>query len=717
MSQNDPGVVAEQLDGSDSVRFDTIGNETIQVSDRIERRQYHFTAVPTVSLTTADITRFQFPVDNAVATQIRSINLSTVVSICVRDDTGQMVAQTGHFASEELPADTYSIELCTPIKLYLRVTAPVTISSTCAETTVSFGSATPVVIGARSKHERPAATITTTSDPHDLMAVMSTFGSALKTTSPERSYPTLRGHPPTIKRGDELLIPSGLQPPNTGITIEIPPDFKYLYPIAPLVYYLGATVRPADTPRIVTETGFEYELGDGLAFEQTIEELLKQTFLLDCVTRTEGLYPVTLHERSAIESVVNLDFQTLYDESIASRLEQYLSIPYTVVEPYVPAWKLTTHIDPVPDSMEMLPFLVNDLAILRTPTTTTPVSSKPTDSEIVADFLRDKPLDAGEFTRHSGSSSASHLSNSFVQPETTDSLEQAWIGEETPIGASKPTLAAYQNRLDRAVMDGDISITVVCNDPQMVQEHAIVDAVYGSRADLPFEISLYQNLTCDGLRDVLVEDSDFLHYIGHIETDGFRCTDGLFDVRSLSTTGIDSFFLNACQSYDQGMALLDAGAIAGIATLTDVINSGAVQIGSTIAKLLNSGFPFRPALDIARIDSVSGTDYIVIGDGGLTIAQPVSGIPIIFNIIETESCLDVSFESYTTHTEGMGTLMSPGIKNNKKHYLSSTTGCKYQLDTPTIDSLLSTNEIPILFNHQLYWSNDINSIQDLTVQK
>jgi hypothetical protein len=46
-----------------------------------------------------------------------------------------------------------------------------------------------------------------TTDAEDVMMAILTFRSALKTTSPERSFPTLRGHPPAIELNDRLEIP------------------------------------------------------------------------------------------------------------------------------------------------------------------------------------------------------------------------------------------------------------------------------------------------------------------------------------------------------------------------------------------------------------------------------------------------------------------------------------------------------------------------------
>src|SRR5699024_3463049 len=154
-------------------------------------------------------------------------------------------------------------------------------------TTIEFGDETEIVVGARSHHSRPATTLTTPADPERMMRAVSTFGSALKTFSPERSYPTLRGHPPAVELGDELDL-NGLTPPETGVTIEVPSTYRSVFVVAPLAYYLGARVRPSETPRVRTETGFTHSLDGALGFERSVERTLKQVFFVDCLVRTDG---------------------------------------------------------------------------------------------------------------------------------------------------------------------------------------------------------------------------------------------------------------------------------------------------------------------------------------------------------------------------------------------------------------------------------------------
>ncbi|MFB6197755.1 MAG: hypothetical protein ABEI52_05720, partial [Halobacteriaceae archaeon] len=167
-----------------------------------------------------------------------------------------------------------------------------------------------------------------------------------------------------------------------------------------------------------------------------------------------------------------------------------------------------------------------------------------------------------------------------VKPESGESVEQAWVGEGVPVGASKPLLAAYHNRLSRTPADGDIDIVVACNDEKMNEESGIARQAYGNR-DLPFDVSLERDLTVSELRECLQQDVDLFHYIGHIDGGGFECVNGKLDASTLGSVGVDAFFLNACQSYEQGLELIQAGAVGGVVTLRDVVNTGAVKIGRT----------------------------------------------------------------------------------------------------------------------------------------
>ncbi|MFB6300396.1 MAG: hypothetical protein ABEH65_09065 [Halobacteriales archaeon] len=683
-------------------RDDTDG---LLLIDPIDRRRYRLETDQTVEPRAVPTDRFRFPVDTAVEITTKTITIADVPPVNVRDITGAVVTKIEHSRAEQLPSAAYSIELSAPIKLYLDVTAGMTIDADPHQLSIEFDGTTTVAIGARSHHKHPAGTVTTTTDPADMMAAVSTFGSALKTHSPERSFPTLRGHPPLVDIGEERSIPAGLTPPETGIEIGVPRRYATVFAAAPLAYYLGATVVPSETATLRTDSGFTHSLETERGIEGEIERVLKQTFFLDCVTRTEGLYPVDLHERAAIESTVGLDFQALYDQPIAAQLEAYLDVPFEQLREHLTDWKLTSHVQPTADSIEMLPFVVKDLAVVKTPTGQT-VTPSALEATAIDAFFRD------ELTRGTTAAATDDEQRTLIEPESTDSIEQTWIGEETPVGASKATREAYLNRLTRSPTTDEITITVVCNETAMSEEQEVVDIIYGSREYYPFEVTIEQDQTTAELATILESDIDFLHYIGHSDAAGFRCRDGTLSPTSLDTVGADAFLLNACRSYDQGEQLIEAGSIGGVVTLSDIINSGAIRVGRAMARLLNRGFPIRAALDIASDQSLIGYQYLVIGDGSLTIAQAESGTPYLCELGLTDGTtseeFSVEIQTYPTSERGIGSMFIPYLQENETYFLSSGRLETFTLTAEELRSFLNREEIPVRIDDELAWSREID---------
>ena len=686
------------------------GNE-IEVVDPIDKHRYSFAVSNSVSIESAHTDQFLFPVDAGMALTTGAITFSPAIAVCIRNEAGTFQTEVKHFTQQEFSAGVYRLEISAPIQLHLYVKSAMTITVKNQQTVIDFADETHLLVGACSRHEHPAATITTTESPTDVMTAVSQFSSALKATSPERSYPSYRGHPPTVELGESLRIPDHLSKPDTGLHITVPPDYRSIYVAAPLAYYLGADLRPGDTPQLVADTGFTYTFDTGHGFERDVEHVLKQVFFLDCITRTEGLYQVNLRERRAIESHIDLDFTTLYDQPLTKRTEAYLDIPFSMLEDHIPDWKLSTYIEPTPDSVEMLPFAVNDLAIVRTPNKS---ELAPPDKEImvVDDFLR-----SDDFTR--GTNTDTTNNTTYYRPRLSDSLEQIWFGEGTPLGASKAMVEAYQNRLSRTPTSGDIEITVVCNEFQSPintmngkgarEEEEIVDMVYGSRADLPFDVTVYHNLTIQEFRSVISSSSDFFHYIGHVDEDGFGCTNGSFDAATVDSVGIDAFFLNACRSYEQAKRLIEAGSTSGIATLTDVLNNEAVSIGGVLARLLNLGFPLYAALEIASDEIFLGEQYLVVGDGGVALAQTETGTPNLCEIEPTDDGFEVDYTTYPTTQLGIGSMIMPHTEQNEEFFLNSGTIETFSMSKEELHRFLALEEIPVLIDGELQWSQSVDA--------
>jgi len=674
----------------------------LEIVDRIERLRYKLRTSDPVSPTETSTDDILFPVDRAVRVTTSELVLPTAVGVCVRDSSGEMLANVDHLESESLGEGTYILELSAQIKTYITVEGPVDITSDLVEVRIEFGGHREMVLGANSSHDRPAATVTTSDNPVDVMAAVSTFGSALKTTSPERSFPFNRGHPPAVSLGSSLEIPEPIRRPETGIRLEIPADYDAIYTVAPLAYYLGAEVVPGRTPQLVTDTGFEQRLGGPDGFERGVEQTLKQIFLLDCVTRTEGVHKVELRERNELDGRLGLDWQRLYDCPLAEQVATYLEIPYTLVRDQVPQWRLTVHVKPESSTVEQLPFVVNDLAIVRS------VSSPSTRP---AGGTAHPTTDGGSITR-SATEAPSTNDTDYVEPSSADSLEQAWIGDSIPIGASKLTPEAFRNRLDLEPTDGDISITIVLNDSRMNEERDLVNRAYGDRETLPVDVTVRRDLAVAELREQFQQENHFFHYIGHTEEDGFNCSDGKLNVATLEETGVDAFLLNACNSYRQGLHLIEAGAVGGIVTLNEILNEGAVRIGEMVARLLNAGFPLRAALTIAREESVLGGQYIVAGDGGMTVTQAASRTPNLLKIRKDGDGFDLDIKMYSTDDAGLGTIYMPHLRENSEYFLNSGSTASFHVSREELFEFLKLEDVPVRNNGDLYWSSSV-SIDEL----
>jgi len=720
-----------QFPGGDVLSIDPLPERAGVVAvDSLERRRYALFTPSPVDPAPVDADGFPIPVDAAVSVTTESVTLRQVPDVYVRDADGEMLAEVHPPMDESLPAGEYTLELNAPIKVYLQVAAPVTVDATFDRVRVEFGGPTTVRIGARSFHRRPATTIRTTADPADLATAVSHLSAALKTTSCERSYPTLRGHPPALELGDALDVPVHLDPPETGVHLELPLDLRELFVAPPLSYYLAADVVPAETPRLVTDRGFEYDLTGERGFEAEVSRVLRQCFFLDCLVRTEGLYRVDLHERAAVEPDLPFDVADCYGRPLADRLETYLAVPYDRIADHVPTWQLVAYVEPVAANVAALPFLVDDLAVIRSPDTaeSSPSAVRAT---VLESYLRvdggvvrgndpdpsaggdaDLPVGSADPPVGGLDSPAGGTDDEpvLIRPDGTDAVERVWFEDSLPVGANKGVIDAYRNDLDRTPRSDAIDITVVCNDGAMGGERDAVAEAYGSREDLPFDVTIYRDLSTAALRDVLATEADFFHYIGHIDGAGFACRDGTLDAATLESVGVAAFLLNACQSYEQGCQLLRAGAVGGVVTFEDVPDAGAVAVGRTMARLLNLGFPLQAALSIAREDCAVGGHYLVVGKGGVDVAQEENSIPVL-PVVETvgddEYAVDVV--AFLPREGGMGTMVYPCLAQNEQLYLAPGHLRTFRVSRAELEEYLALQRYPIRMDGELVWNDDVEA--------
>ncbi len=715
-------------------RFELPSDETgLDLIDPVENRYFSLRTDEPADPTPADTEPFEFPVDTACRISVGEIRLPYLLPVDVRTFDGDPLRSVDSPSSHDLTADDYLLELHSPIKVYLRVSGRVRIEATTDEVVFEFGDDAAIEIGARSYHSAPGATITVPDDPDAMMKAVSTFSSALKTLSPERAWPTLRGHPPRIERGEELDIPSDLDAPDTGIRITVPSEYWAVYTVAPLAYYLGAEVVPGDGAHVTADSGAAHYLGDepGEIADAT-EDLLKRVFFLDCVVRTEGLYPDELHERNVLESRadVELDFAGLYESSPAERLAVYLSVPDEAIDAISSPWHRVTHTEenPGPEEAELLPYLVNDLSLVRPKVT----PEESADSAEIDDELDDA---LGSFLRRPGASEAAAVEDfyrsadaptlrrdgesdgsasgvpdldEYVTLPEVDALEQAWVGEGTPIRGTKLLKEAFTNETPEP-SDGTIDIAVVCNDEKMVEEHDLVSEIYGSREDAPVSVTSEISISTGELRDLLAEDHDVFHFIGHIDGQGFECPDGVLDAATVEEVNATIALLNGCRSHDQGIELVKAGANAAIVSLADLFNSGASEIGVALTRLLYHGFAVGTSMKIIREYTSIGNRYVVVGNPGVSVVPCDGFLPILCHVTEKfgeAEVLNVNSMAYPIPEIGIGTVFEPEIFETDYYHLAIGEHVDTNITTNRLKSWISADYEPIILNEELIWGRE-----------
>ncbi len=672
-----------------------------------------------VSPSPADTAPFAVPIDTAARIETTAIRLPDVAAVYVVNGSGEMISEVQHFSSVDFPRpeerdDAYVVEMATPVKLCLRVSGAFTVTNV-AYTEIEFEREEAVTIGVRSYHQHPAGTIRTPTDPESLMEAVSYFGSALKTTSCERSYPTLRGHPPLVEPAASVDVPDGIDRPATGVELLVPETPGAVCAVAPLAYYLGATVRSSDggPARLRTGTGNAVQLSDPDVYTAA-GRVLRRALTLDCCTRTEGLYSLSLAERRRIEALTDLDFEALYDLPLGEQLDAYLSIPWDVVSEVVPTWELRAIVagSAEAEGVRTLPFLADALALVSPPdraaSASTPVSVDP---ETIDSFLRSGRSNDGSCpTARDEDSSPGDDPLAATRVVDGEAMGETWVGptESVPVGRSWTMPTAHHHRLARAETEGELEIAVVVNDPEMAREGEFVDRTY--RRDSPFDVSTYWEADRGTLADVLRSDYDLLHYVGHIRSGGMECPDGLLDARALpdGSVGVDAFFLNACASRDQGVALIERGGVAGVVTSAAVGNAGATELGATFARLLDAGFTVYSALNIARTESAQGHQYSVLGDGRLAVSQAESTVPNLVHVDETgPDRYELRLELHPGTGGGVGSIFVPHIADNEDYYLCYGSTNRFELDGDTLSEFLSFQDCPVLLDEKLRWSADL----------
>lgn len=616
-----------------------------------------------------------------------------------------------------LPSADYLINVTQSIKTFIRFDATAELSKTDDFNTfiISFPRPTRVTLAFQSRIERPKHTITVPPSPEGLARAIPYMATAHEMASPDRSFFEFRRHPPLLELGEEFDAPAALEDslPDNDIELVVPDDLAALFVSAPLAYYLQADVRTArqETPLLrAPSVGIEEELRPLPEFQHDCASLLKRVFSLDCLVRNVGPHRTNLHEAQLLDGL-DFDAQETYDASPAERLDTYLSVPFEDIEDDVPEWHLSMYVEPAAEHVLSLPFLLNTLSFVYLPKISQ-LEPREFMHRSLDDFYRGpspdppaQPLAANPQVRSGNSDSVPSID--LVKPELHRGRVHGWLADEVPIDVFKTIPEAYENRLDYLDRErDDTQVTVVLNDEDMDAEHSTVEKIYNERSrDLPFDVSVYEYLARDELTDVFEAENDFVHYIGHCEQSGLQCSDGYLSLSDVGESNTQTFFLNACGSYYEGLELVRKGSVAGAVTFKTVLNKQAAKVGTAFARLLVNGFSIERAVQLARRRIMMGKDYAVVGDGTHVLTQCDTIIPFTMQLEPIgESRYQLAMELFSARENG--DYYQPYVKDNQETFLFGTES-RFDMTKDEMLSLLERSDGPVIYDGEFYWCEEL----------
>lgn len=659
------------------------------------------------------------PLDETVSGYVSEIRLPAALVKATALTSGEEYKHGGDAESLDLPDDDYLLNISLNIKTYVQFSGPVTIEKTddYNELHISFPEPTMVTFGFRSHHEVPVNTLTVPPTPEGVATAVTYLSSSHKVTGTDRSYPTLRGHPPKVELGGRTEIPDEVREErfDVGIELAVPDDFEYVFVAAPLAYYLQAEMIVEDrrTPVLrAPESGVEYHFTPFPGFQHEVTNLLRRTFFLDCLVRNEGKYSWDLAEVSLLDEI-DVDAAATYDASPAEQLATYLDAPYERVDDELPEWHLAMHVEPVPENVAYLPYFLNTLSLIYLPESSD-LEKDALLNKSIDDFYRagdpemQPPAAAKGFARK-GPGSVRSVDRR--DPVLHEGNVNGWLADGVPIDVFKIVPEAYENRfkyLDQS--EGDIDVTVILNDEDMKDEHEEVAKIYEERAgDLPIEVTIHEHLSKGELADVLESPHDFVHYIGHCEEDGLRCSNGNLPVSDIEESNVQTFFLNACGSYYEGRELVEKGSVAGAVTFTKVLNKQAAKVGVAFARLLINGFNIDLALRYARRRIMMGKDYAVVGDGMHVLTQADNRYPVLLTVEEEEE--EGTFMMTHEHLPGEsnGSIYQVYHEDYDEYHLQGK-DVQIEFEKEELVSLLERAKAPVIYDGELHWSEELVSL-------
>lgn len=573
--------------------------------------------------------------------------------------------------------------LRTPVLCHVRPEATGTVYRTADAVRLELDETARVDLGFETTEETPGA-IRVERSLEGVTRGLTAMGAVTPHTSPDRSFPNVRGTPPRLSFGSPRGVASRLEErPDTDTEVVVPEDdgLAHLLPTAGLVHYLGAEVTvDADAEGTTLRAGSKtVRLGDTPAeTDETASWVLRLVFSLDCLARTAGPYGTALEERRLLDEL-GLDAAALYEAPLAERVRRYLDHEDRAsLREELPEWHLGLHVEPTLDRVPALSHYLDRLADVYSPAAAN-VATVADRVQWAAEQSRSTERVAGE--------------NDLMLAPADRARTVGWYGPRRALGAFN---VLGDGPRPRPLAEGDLSVTVVQVGADLGVNESVSE-FYRER-DLPMDVTVLLDPTVDQLAATFERPTDLLHFVGHHDPGGLRCTDGLFTPEMLSECGVEAFFLNACGSIETGEKLVRRGAAAGAVTTRSVFDESATQVGCDWARLIALGWSVERALDLARrVDQPDG--YVSVGDGTHRVASRDDGISPELEVLEREEGQEQLRVNYASPLKA-GTTVDDEFPDGSR---LATTTAWFDPSDEEVRAALSIRDNPLRRDGELHW--------------
>lgn len=441
-------------------------------------------------------------------------------------------------------------------------------------------------------HKKNARMAYTSPALPDIFACVSSVCSDHAISSPDKSNPLFRGAPPSIRIVEGF---ESSEPIKSSFSLYLPPDLRYLYAAAPLAYYLGTPIELGNRPYITFERHDPVELPDIKGFEYFAAEALRRTFYMDCAVRYESRSGSSLPGMN-VSHLLGRSAPEIYDMSMEERFLLYWNAGSCMSQPQ---WHMASYLDPLPKSVETLPFLLRSLSAIYAPE-----GRAASEREIVASSLNmasAAPYDTRWDER------------STVMPAMHGPSSNYWFSSGYPVDAVKSSQEAFESRRRFDIAKGKrASMLIICNESSMAGEACeIKKELAGAKCD----VEVLYGAGVNEFSDAFSTGYNIVEFIGHCCEDGFRCSDGYAHASDVDENHTAMFFFNSCSSHAEALRLMEKGSACGIAAMFRMLEDAAMDVSRNFYRMFGAGYSALASLNAAKDCSVLGNEYLLLGDG------------------------------------------------------------------------------------------------------